>query len=337
MLDLDRFKPVNDTLGHPTGDEILRMIGVRLLHAVRRDDMVARIGGDEFAIIAADVTEDEAIEIARRIVEVVARPFVIGGNVAELGGSVGIVRAPDHGSNADDLIKHVDIALYTAKRLGKNQAQMFAPDMVGDLQDRREMEADLRRACSRDDFRVVYQPVIAPGTGKFTGAEALLRWTSPTRGVVPPAIFIPIAEELGLISRIGTWVLQQACRDAATWPDDIDISVNLSPVQLLDPRLVQTVTQALADSGLPPHGWNWRLPKRPCSRMTTPRSPPCAGCRNWASAFRSTISGPGIPRYPISTVFRSAGSRSTDLSCAACRPIRAAHRSSRRSRNWGPA
>ncbi len=253
MVDLDRFKPVNDTLGHPVGDVVLKMVAERLLCAVRDNDLVARIGGDEFAVIAYDVVDMEtAVTIAERIVEILGRPFAIDGNVAELGASVGIALAPEHGRDAESLTQNVDVALYTAKREGKSRYHLFDPKLTEQIMRRRLLEADLRRACMREDFRVVYQPVIDTQTGKFTGAEALVRWDCIERGEVQPSEFIPIAEELGIISRIGTVVLQQACKDAASWDKGLTIAVNLSPVQLLDPRLPQFVQQALESSGLDP-------------------------------------------------------------------------------------
>ena len=252
LVDLDRFKPVNDTLGHPMGDVILQKVAARLRRAARRTDLVARIGGDEFAIIArGGASRIEIARIAARIVEILSRPFVVNGNVVELGGSVGFSMAPHDGTDAETLTQHADVALYTAKRSGRERFCQFEPALMEDLKRRRFLEADLRRACMREDFEVAYQPVIDPRTGRMISAEALLRWTCPERGAISPSEFVPVAEELGLVSRIGAGVLMQACRDAATWPDDIGVAVNISPVQLLDPRLPQTVIQALTESGLP--------------------------------------------------------------------------------------
>lgn len=252
MVDLDRFKPINDSLGHPFGDEILRMVGARLKSAVRENDLVARIGGDEFAIIAVNIeTAEAAAELADRIVHILAQSFLNDGKIADLGGSVGIALAPEHGGEEEALVQHADIALYTAKRSGKNRACMFEVGLVEALQRRRFIESELRSAAAHDGFDVMYQPVIDPKSGRFTGAEALVRWNCRERGSVPPAEFIPIAEELGLVGRIGAFVLRRACFDATSWPPEMDVAVNLSPVQLLDPGLVDMVKQALADSGLP--------------------------------------------------------------------------------------
>ena len=252
MIDLDRFKPINDTLGHPIGDIVLQKVAWRLRHAVRRGDMVARIGGDEFAVIAYGlISEEEAHALAGRVVEILSRPFIIQGQVAELGASVGVSLAPNHGNDPETLVQYTDIALYTAKRTDERGYRLFEPSMQEMIQRRRFLEADIRRACMREDFKIAYQPTIDSATGAFTGAEALLRWTCPDRGEVEPSEFIPIAEELGLISRIGAGVLKQACLDAASWPKHLDLAVNISPVQLLDPRLPQTVMQALEVSGLP--------------------------------------------------------------------------------------
>ncbi len=252
MIDLDRFKPINDTLGHPVGDIVLQKVARRLRHAVRSGDMVARIGGDEFAVMAYGLaSEAEAEALAGRVVEILGRPFIIQGQVAEIGASVGVSLAPKHGSDPETLVQFTDIALYTAKRTDERGYRLFEPAMQEVIQRRRFLEVDLRRACMREDFKIAYQPIIDSATGAYTGAEALLRWTCPDRGEVEPSEFIPIAEELGLISRIGAGVLKQACMDAASWPKHLDLAVNISPVQLHDPRLPQTVMQALEDSGFP--------------------------------------------------------------------------------------
>ena len=250
-IDLDRFKPVNDTLGHPIGDEVLKRVANRLQQIMRTGDLLARVGGDEFAVLSYGVSEPrQAEEIAARIVEVMSRPFVIDGQIAELGASVGLTLAPLNGETSDVLTHRTDVAMYTVKQNGKGGYCLFRPEMSEALQRRRHIEADLRRACMREEFDLVYQPITDAISGEITSAEALLRWTCEGRGEVSPAEFIPIAEDLGLVSRIGAGVLKQACSEAVTWPDHITLSVNISPVQLLDPRLPQTVEQALRESGL---------------------------------------------------------------------------------------
>ncbi len=254
MVDLDRFKPINDTLGHPAGDEVLRRVSRRLLVAVRRGDIVARIGGDEFAIISFGVSDaTQAQSIAERIIELVSRPMIVQDSVVEISASVGVAVAPQHGTEPDQLTKHADVALYSAKQSGKHTYRFFEPSLMLAIQRRRTLEASLRRACMRDEFRIVYQPVFNSDGTEICAAEALLRWTCPERGEIAPSEFIPIAEEQGLVSRIGATVLRQTCLDAASWPDHIGLAVNVSPIQLLDPRLPQTVRQALEGAGLSPH------------------------------------------------------------------------------------
>jgi diguanylate cyclase (GGDEF)-like protein len=253
MVDLDRFKPINDTLGHPVGDEVLKRVSKRLRVAVRTGDMVARIGGDEFAVISFGVSDERQAEIiAERIVDLLSRPMIIKGNVIELSASVGVAVPPEHGTDPDQLTQHVDVALYSAKHNGKQTHRFFDPSLMETIKRKRSLEASLRRACMRDEFTIVYQPVFNSDGTKICAAEALLRWHCPERGNISPAEFIPIAEELGLVSRIGSSVLKQACKDAASWPCHIGLAVNVSPVQLLDPRLPQTVRQALDEADLSP-------------------------------------------------------------------------------------
>ena len=254
MIDLDRFKPINDTLGHPIGDMVLCRVAGRLKAALRSGDLVARLGGDEFAVIAYGLEDPADVALfASRIVEILDRPFIVEGSIAEIGASVGVVIANRDVVEPEKLAQQADVALYTAKNAGKGQYCIYRPELSDALERRRMIESDLRRACMRDDFNVVYQPVVDAKTGRVTGAEALLRWHCEGRGEVSPAEFIPIAEELGLVTRIGAGVLKQACKDARQWPSDITVSVNISPIQLLDPRLPQTVLQVLEDSGLPAH------------------------------------------------------------------------------------
>ena len=254
MVDLDRFKPVNDTLGHPIGDRVLTAVATRLRAAVRENDVVARIGGDEFAIITDGLRDPQvAGHLAERIVDVLSRPFVVSGQVAEIGASVGITLAPDDGSDADTLTHQVDVALYHAKHEGRGRYSFFDPSLTETLRERRQMEQDLRRACMREEFEVHFQPVLDTKTRKYVGAEALVRWNSPERGEVGPTVFIPVAEELGLVSQIGALVLDKACEQAVTWPEDLMVAVNVSPVQLMGGRLASNIAQALHRTGLAAH------------------------------------------------------------------------------------
>ena len=253
-IDDDRFKPVNDTLGHSLGDLVLHKVARRLQKVLDPNDHLARLGGDEFAIICAETRDTSQVRLkASQIVEMLSRPLIIQGHLIELGGSVGIASAPKDGASFDDLTQNADIALYAAKAAGRSTFQLYQPSMSEEILVRRSLEADLRRAVNREEFEVYYQPQTDAKTGAFTGAEALVRWNHPERGLLSPGIFIPLAEELGFIGSIGSWVLKKACMDAATWPAHLTVAVNLSPIQLLDRRLVRIVKNALAEANLPAH------------------------------------------------------------------------------------
>jgi diguanylate cyclase (GGDEF)-like protein len=252
-LDLDRFKEVNDTLGHPVGDALLRAVTQRLLEELRETDTIARLGGDEFAIIqsAADQPTD-ATALSRRIVVALSTPFEIEGHQVPIGTSIGIALAPEDGEDPDTLLKAADLALYRAKEKGRGGWCFFEPQMDARMQARRALEMDLRRAIAMEEFQLYYQPVVDLGSGGVAGFEALLRWQHPQRGLVSPGDFIPLAEETGLIVPLGAWVLQRACADAVAWPAPLKVAVNLSPLQLQGAGLVRAVLAALAGSGLPP-------------------------------------------------------------------------------------
>jgi diguanylate cyclase (GGDEF)-like protein len=251
-LDLDDFKTVNDTLGHPIGDKLLRAVAERLAGAVRETDTVARLGGDEFAILHSEADRHSSEALARRLVDALATPVVIDGHEINTGISIGVAVAPDHGMAGDHLMKCADLALYHAKAAGRGTFRFFEPDMDARIQARRALERDLRQALTSGSFELAYQPQVNLATNELTGMEALLRWTRPGSGPVPPAEFIPIAEETGLIVPLGEWVLRTACAEAARWPDHIRVAVNLSPAQFRGRGLVAMVTHALAASGLPP-------------------------------------------------------------------------------------
>jgi diguanylate cyclase (GGDEF)-like protein len=252
-LDLDRFKSVNDTLGHPIGDKLLKAVAERLRSCTRDTDLVARMGGDEFAVLQIGPDTVRSTEqLAQRIREVVSAPYVIDGHNVVVGTSIGIALAPSDGVSTDQLLKNADMALYRAKAGGRGVHCFFEARMGEELQTRRLIELDLRRALAAGEFEVYYQPLVRLSDGAITGYEALLRWQHPERGFISPAEFIPIAEEIGLIVPIGEWVLRQACAQASKWPHDVKIAVNLSAVQLRNRDLVQVVMLALANSGLAP-------------------------------------------------------------------------------------
>ncbi|HUB64502.1 MAG TPA: EAL domain-containing protein [Methylocella sp.] len=250
-LDLDQFKNVNDTLGHPTGDMLLKAVADRLQICLRETDIVARFGGDEFAVLQLGLSEpQEASTLADRIVKLVSEPYDIEGQRIVIGASAGIALAPNDGDSSDLLVRNADMALYRAKEDGRRIFRFFEPGMDARLRARRALELDLRNAFVTNEFEIYYQPLVTLETGVISGFEALLRWHSPARGMVPPAEFIPLAEEIGLIVPLGEWVLRQACVEAAAWPGDLKVAVNLSPIQFKNGNLPQIVFAALANAGL---------------------------------------------------------------------------------------
>jgi diguanylate cyclase (GGDEF)-like protein len=259
FLDLNRFKMLNDTLGHSTGDDILVAAAERLKAAARRTDTVARLGGDEFAVLCEDVaTNDDVTAIANRIKEAIGTPFAIGGSEVVIGASIGIAFTTSPATKPEDLMADADTAMYYAKGARGVGYVVFDEAIRNDELDRLETELELRHALDRNELRVFYQPVVSRLEGRVVGAEALLRWEHPERGLVQPADFIPVAEQSGLIVPIGRWVLEQACREAVRWsaacaPDFRPyVTVNLSPRQLSDPRLVDVVAAVLEETGLDP-------------------------------------------------------------------------------------
>jgi diguanylate cyclase (GGDEF)-like protein len=251
-LDIDHFKSVNDTLGHPIGDELLKLIADRLRGCIRELDTIARLGGDEFAIIMTQVQQPaDAASLARRIRNSVVKPYQIGGHQIVSDISIGISIAPTDGREPDRLLKNADLALYGAKTDGRGTYRFFEPEMDTRMRARRELELDLRHALANREFELYYQPLVNLQTNEITAFEALLRWNRPARGMVSPAEFIPVAEETGLIVPIGEWVLTTACKETVNWPDTVKVAVNLSPAQLKSRNLVKVVMAALAESGLP--------------------------------------------------------------------------------------
>ena len=251
-LDLDRFKSVNDTFGHPGGDALLTQVAERLRGTLRKADTVARFGGDEFAVVqVGGVQPQEATALAQRIIEVLSAPYDLDGQQVIIGVSVGIALAPMDGCEPEQLLRNGDMALYRAKNDGRGLYRFFEPEMDARMQTRRTLEIDLRQALANGEFELFYQPVLSVATDEITAFEALLRWHHPRRGLVSPGEFISLAEEIGLIVPLGEWVLRQACRDAAGWPDRIKVAVNLSPAQFKSKKLLETVVMALATSRLP--------------------------------------------------------------------------------------
>jgi diguanylate cyclase (GGDEF)-like protein len=254
ILDLDRFKEVNDTLGHACGDQLLRLVAQRLLAVVNEEDIVARLGGDEFAILQPldNTGGNAAASLAWKLLQVFADPFDLNEHKITVETSIGIALAPDNGDEAEQLLKTADLALYKAKSEGRNTYRLFKTEMEVEARARHALQIDLRNALCANEFELHYQPIVDARTQEPCGVEALLRWRHPQRGLVPPDKFIPLAEETGLIVPIGEWVLRKACFDAASWPDHLKVAVNLSSVQFRKSDLRAVVENALADSGLKP-------------------------------------------------------------------------------------
>ncbi|MGX5776098.1 EAL domain-containing protein [Methylorubrum zatmanii] len=251
-LDLDRFKEVNDTLGHPVGDSLLRSVADRLQGCLRDTDLVARLGGDEFAIVqAGPQIRDDAIVLAKRLIAAFQSPFLLDGHTVTVGLSIGISLAPEHGTSPEKLLKSADLALYRAKAAGRGGWCFFDEEMDLELRRRRALESDLKQAVRNGEFELVFQPIVKLDQPRIACCEALLRWRHPVRGYVSPAEFVPLAEETGLIGEIGEWVLHRACAEAATWPGGIGVAVNVSPAQFKHAAVVRAVKAALAASGLP--------------------------------------------------------------------------------------
>ncbi len=251
LLDLDRFKAVNDTLGHQTGDTLLKQVGQRLQRSVGDAGLVGRLGGDEFKVVLPrEANRDRLAELARTIIASLSQPYFIDGSSITIGCSIGIAIAPEDGADSETLVRNADLALYAAKADGRGIHRFYRAELLLGAQNRKQLEDDLRKALAQDEFHVAYQPVVCARSERIVGYEALLRWDHPTRGAVSPADFIPVAEDCGLIEAIGEWVLRTACDEAATWPEGIRVAVNVSPIQFANPALPAIVTSALARSGI---------------------------------------------------------------------------------------
>jgi diguanylate cyclase (GGDEF)-like protein len=253
-LDLDRFKDVNDTLGHSVGDALLKAVAARLAACIGEEDTLARFGADEFAIVQTTGEQPvAATALASRIIEAIGKPFDLDGHQVSIGATVGIAVSPGDGTSSDQLLKNADLALYRAKGENRGLYRFFEPAMDAHMQARRQLQLDLRKAIANAEFQLHYQPLVNLERDEICGFEALLRWLHPVRGMVSPAEFIPLAEETGLIDPIGEWALREACAAAARWPDDVKVAINLSAGQFKSRQLVEAVFQALAASGLPAH------------------------------------------------------------------------------------
>jgi diguanylate cyclase (GGDEF)-like protein len=252
-IDLDNFKHINDSLGHDCGDRLLVETALRLRQFVSGGDLVARIGGDEFVLLHAARDDQTPLQTAQRVVDAMSTPFQIDGMTMYVTTSVGVAVAPEHGSEPADVLRASDIALYAAKSAGRNTVALFDPSMAEALYRRREIENDLREACQTGRLFLQYQPIVSLATGEVTACEALMRWKHPTKGMVPPDVFIPVAEQTGLIADMGNWAIRQACMDAMEWPAHISVSVNVSAFQFKDTkRLIDAVKDALLISRLAP-------------------------------------------------------------------------------------
>ncbi|WP_338502351.1 EAL domain-containing protein [Sphingomonas kaistensis] len=252
LIDLDRFKQVNDTLGHPAGDALLRQVADRLVRIVGDRERIFRLGGDEFQVALPECSDKEKVEtLAADIIHALSQPYSIDGSRCIIGASIGIAASPDDGTSRVGLIRNADLALYGAKTDGRGRYRFFSTELLASAEEKRALEEDLRDALIRDQMRLVYQPIVQCHSGRITGVEALMRWDHPDKGSISPAVFIPIAEEAGLVGRLGDWALRQACEDAAKWPEHVRVAVNVSPTQFGDGTLPTTIVSALATSGLP--------------------------------------------------------------------------------------
>ncbi|MBV9524084.1 MAG: EAL domain-containing protein [Alphaproteobacteria bacterium] len=251
-IDLDRFKDVNDTLGHLVGDALIRAVAQRLSRIVRADDLVARLGGDEFAVIVASVQDLAALQsLAERIIETLRTPYAIMGHTIAVGASVGIALVERSSGEVADIMRCSDVALYRAKNDGRNRACIYDADMDADLRERKQLENDLRQAIRDDRLSLAYQPIMNPSGDVMVGVEALCRWRHPSRGEIAPSEFIPVAEHSELIVPLGEWVLRRACREARAWPG-LGLAVNVSPLQFRRPDFVEVVERILRETGLEP-------------------------------------------------------------------------------------
>ncbi len=253
MLDLDRFKQVNDTLGHPAGDELLKQVAARLERIVGSKGEIGRLGGDEFQILLPDIDDRGALgELGQRLIQMISQPYSINGSRAIIGTSVGVAIAPYDGLDTEELVKAADLALYAAKGGGRGQYRFYSSDLKDGAKHRRQVEEDLRDALENNELSMHYQPIVSTKTNKVKCMEALMRWDHPERGSISPAVFIPVAEDIGIIQRMGGWALNEVCRQAQQWPVELRVAVNVSAIQFAHDDFPQVVQRALHSSGLSP-------------------------------------------------------------------------------------
>jgi diguanylate cyclase (GGDEF)-like protein len=254
FIDLDNFKQVNDTLGHPVGDLLLRAVAERLKDEFNERDLVGRFGGDEFVVLMPAGGSLSGLEAtSRSMIEKLSQPYQIGDHQIAIGASVGVAIAGPECNNVDALLRNADLALYKAKAEGRNTFRFFESELEANAQSRRNLEFDLRRALERNEFELYFQPIFSLSKEGFYGCEALLRWKHPVRGMISPALFVPVAEEMGLILRLDDWVIKHACRACAAWPEDIKVAVNVSAKHFHDRQLVDAIRRELEASKLAPH------------------------------------------------------------------------------------
>ncbi len=253
LIDLDRFKQVNDTLGHAVGDTLLKQVAQRLIKVVGKQEKICRLGGDEFEVVLPDVEDRGRLgDLAQRIIAVLSEPYTIEGNRCTIGASVGIAVSPYDGETVDNVVRNADLALYAAKHSGRGRFRFYSNEMLESAEQRRHLEETMHDALVKGEFVLHYQPLVDVKTHRVVGTEALVRWNHPDQGMLSPALFIPIAEESTMICRIGEWIVRKACEDAVAWPGTTRVAVNVSPVQFADPQFPKCVAQALVSTGLDP-------------------------------------------------------------------------------------
>ena len=312
FLDLDRFKHVNDSLGHETGDRLLQSVGARLTTCVRRSDTVSRQGGDEFVLLLSEVEHaDAAAAVAHKVIATLAAPHAVAGHELHVTTSIGISIYPDDGQDAETLMKSADTAMYCAKDAGRNNYQFFTPEMNARAVERQWIEAGLRRALERQQFELHYQPKMNLETGAMSGAEALIRWRHPERGLIFPTQFVPIAEDSGIIVPIGRWVMREACREARSWIDagrPMAVAVNVSAIELRDPDFLDHVCSALTESRLEPRYLELELTESVLMQHTESTASVLQALRNMGVQIAIDDFGTGysslsyLQKFPVDTL-----------------------------------